>query len=95
MSKVIVFNILPDRSKVLIKTVILGVSMFWGNAKELAAVNQALLESQGRERSLQQELNALRTALEAEKNLSVQKDRECQTLKAVLNYRHVFSIQHF
>jgi hypothetical protein len=58
--------------------------MFWGNAKELAAANQALLESQGRERSLQQELDALRAALEAEKNLSVQKDRECQTLKAGL-----------
>ena len=91
MSKVIGFNILPDRSKVLIKIFISGVGMFWGNTKELAAANQALLESQGRERSLQQELDALRAALEAEKNLSVQKDKECQTLKSVLVHLGQFS----
>jgi len=91
MNKEIGFNILPDRSKVLIKIFISGVGMFWGNAKELAAVNQALFESQGRERSLQQELDALRAALEAEKNLSVQKDRECQTLKSVLVHLGQFS----
>lgn len=91
MSKAIGFNILPDRSKVLIKIFISGVGMFWGNAKELAAVNQALLESQGRECSLQQERDALRAALDAEKNLSVQKDRECQTLKSVLVHLGQFS----
>ena len=39
MSQVIGFNILPDRSKVLIKIFISGVGMFWGNTKELAAIS--------------------------------------------------------
>jgi len=77
--------------RVLGRNHIFGVKMFWGQSKKLAVANQALLEAQGREQSLRQQVDSLKAALDDEKRLSTEKDRECQSLKSVLVHLGAFS----
>lgn len=65
--------------------------MFFGKSRELAAAEQNLLQSQAREEALQREIESLRAALNEERRLSIEADRECQTLKSVLRHLGAFS----
>ncbi|PKO88393.1 MAG: chemotaxis protein [Betaproteobacteria bacterium HGW-Betaproteobacteria-10] len=65
--------------------------MFGKKSKELATTKDELQAAQQREQALAQELADVKMALENEKRLSTEKERECQLLKSVLVHLGAFS----
>lgn len=65
--------------------------MFWGKSRQLLSIEGELSAARLREQSLSSELASLRSALGAQQALADGKERECETLKAVLRNLAMFS----
>lgn len=65
--------------------------MFWGKSKKVSMLESALAESKAREGMLSSDIAALTDALASRQQQADDKDRECETLKAVLRNLATFS----